>query len=155
MKKFSLTDLLIFIVSTELVGALSALFAGNFSGFYGELNRPPFSPPAAVFPVVWTILYALMGISAYKVWQADNVDSRRALGIYVIQLAINFSWSIIFFRFRALTLAAIVAVVLFASVAVMTYSFYMIKRKAGYLQLPYLFWSLFAAYLAVGTSILN
>ena len=115
MKKFSLTDLLIFVISAELVGAFSALLSGGYSDFYAELARPPLSPPAAVFPVVWTILYALMGISAYLVWREDTQASRRAIGVYVIQLAINFSWSIIFFRFEALFAAAVAAVLLLAA----------------------------------------
>lgn len=155
MKKFSLTDLLIFIVSAELTGALSALLSGSFSGFYTGLSRPPFSPPPAVFPVVWAVLYALMGISAYLVWRADTIASRRAIGVYVIQLAISFFWSIIFFRFHLLNLAAVWAVLLLAAVSLMTYLFFGVNKKAGALQLPYLIWCIFASYLAIGISILN
>lgn len=155
MKKFSLTDLLIFVISAELVGALSALLSGGYTDLYAELTRPPLSPPAEVFPVVWTVLYALMGISAYLVWREDTQASRRAIGVYVVQLAINFSWSIVFFRFEALFAAAVVAVLLLAAVAVMVYSFWGVSKKAAYLQLPYLAWSLFAAYLAAGTFLLN
>ena len=96
-----------------------------------------------------------MGISAYQIWRYDTLSSRRAIGIYAIQLAINFSWSIIFFRFEALFLAAAVAVLLFFAVGAMVYLFLRIDRKAANLQLPYLVWSFFAAYLAIGTSILN
>lgn len=155
MKRFSLTDLLIFVVSAELTGALSALFSGGYSDFYAEIARPPLSPPAFLFSLVWTILYALMGISAYLVWRADTQDSRRAIGVYAIQLAINFLWSIIFFRFRALLAASFAAILLSAAVAVMIYAFYGINRKAAYMQLPYLVWSLFAAYLASAAYILN
>lgn len=155
MKKFSLTDLLIFVVSAELVGALSALLSGGFTDLYAQLVRPPLSPPAALFPVVWTVLYALMGISAYMVWRADTMASRRAIGVYVIQLAINFAWSIVFFRFEALLAAAVVAVLLSAAVGLMVYSFFGVDRKAAYLQLPYLGWSIFASYLAIGTYLLN
>ena len=155
MKKFSWTDLFIFIVSAEITGAFSALLSGGYTELYAELIRPPLSPPAIVFPVVWTILYAMMGISAYQIWRYDTLSSRRAIGIYAIQLAINFSWSIIFFRFEALFLAAAVAVLLFFAVGAMVYLFRRIDRKAANLQLPYLVWSFFAAYLAIGTSILN
>ena len=155
MKKFSLTDLLIFVISAELVGAFSALLSGGFTDIYAKLTRPPFSPPAAVFSIVWTVLYALMGISAYLVWRADTQDSRHALGVYAIQLVINFSWSIVFFRFEALLAAAIVAVLLLAAVGVMVWSFFGVNKKSAYLQLPYLAWSLFAAYLAAGTYLLN
>ena len=155
MKKFSWTDLVVFIVSSEIAGAFSALLSGGYTELYAELIRPPLSPPAIVFPVVWTILYAMMGISAYQIWRYDTLSSRRAIGIYAIQLAINFSWSIIFFRFEALFLAAVVAVLLFFAVGAMVYLFRRIDRMAANLQLPYLVWSFFAAYLAISTSILN
>ena len=76
MKKFSLTDLLIFIVSTELVGAFSALISGDFNSIYTEIIKPPLSPPAWLFPVVWAVLYAIMGISAYMIYRSNNHLSR-------------------------------------------------------------------------------
>lgn len=155
MKKFSLTDLLIFIVAAELVGAVSALLSGNFGNFYSEITRPPFSPPALVFPIVWAILYALMGISSYMIFLSRSPIRKNALTVYAVQLAVNFSWSIIFFRFRLLNAAAAVAVLLAVLVAVMVYMFIKIKKKAGLINIPYLLWSLFAAYLAIGTAILN
>lgn len=151
MKKFSLTDLLIFIVSTELAGAFSALLSGDFSSFYTEITRPPLSPPAWFFPVVWAVLYALMGISAYIIYRSNNYKYKNALKIYIIQLAVNFSWSIIFFRFRLLNLAAAVAVLLALLVGIMIYMFLKIKKSAGLINIPYLVWSIFAAYLAIGT----
>ncbi|MDE5854455.1 MAG: tryptophan-rich sensory protein, partial [Ruminococcus sp.] len=142
MKKFSLTDLLIFIVSTELVGAFSALLSGNFSIFYTEITRPPFSPPAWIFPVVWTVLYAIMGISAYMIYRSNNYQYKNALKIYIIQLLVNFSWSIIFFRFRLLTFASIVAVLLALLVGLMIYIFCKIKKSAGLINIPYFLWSI-------------
>ena len=155
MKKFSLTDLLIFIVSTELVGAFSALLSGNFSIFYTEITRPPFSPPAWIFPVVWTVLYAIMGISAYMIYRSNNYKYKNALKIYIIQLLVNFSWSIIFFKFRLLTFASIVAVLLALLVGLMIYIFCKIKKSTGLINIPYFLWSIFASYLAIGTAILN
>ena len=157
MKKFSLTDLLIFMVGTELVGAVSALISGSFTGVYSALAKPPLSPPAAVFPVVWAILYALMGLSAYLIYASDEDSANRtqALGLYVIQLAVNFSWSIIFFRFRLLGAAMFVAILLFVLVLAMVIAFRKVRPFAAWLNLPYLAWSLFAAYLSIGFSILN
>lgn len=157
MKKFSLTELLIFIVSAELTGALSALLSGSFSSLYQELSAPPFSPPAWLFPVVWTILYAVMGTSAYIVYRFEDAGDLRipALGIYIAQLAVNFSWSIIFFRFRALTLAALTAVLLVILVGAMIVSFRRVSKLAAYMNIPYLMWSIFASYLAIGFRILN
>ncbi len=152
MKKFNWTDFLIFIIATELVGAVSALIAGDFSAFYSQTVQPPLSPPAIVFPVVWAILYALMGISAYIIYYHRK---KSALRIYVIQLAVNFSWSIFFFRFRLLTLSAIIAVILFILVGIMISSFSKIKKISAILNIPYLLWSAFASYLAIGVCVLN
>lgn len=155
MRKFSLTDLLIFIVATELVGAVSALISGSFRDFYSEITRPPLSPPAIVFPIVWVILYALMGISAYMIFVSRSLARKNALIVYAVQLAVNFSWSIIFFRFRLLNIAAFIAVLLAILVGIMIYMFAKIKKFAGLINIPYLLWSIFAAYLAIGTAILN
>lgn len=155
MKKFSFTELIISIVFAELVGAVSALLAGDFRGLYTELIQPPLSPPAWVFPVVWAILYALMGITSYMIYRSDSYRSKSALFVYFVQLAVNFSWSIIFFRFELLTLAAVVAVVLTILVGIMICMFLSIRKKAGYFNVPYLLWMIFASYLAIGTMLLN
>jgi tryptophan-rich sensory protein len=157
MKKFKLTDLLIFIVTAELTGAVSALLSGDFTSFYAEVIQPPLSPPAWLFPVVWAILYALMGISAYMIWNTGNKSKERAfaLKVYFAQLGVNFSWSIIFFRFRQLGVAAVVAVVLLVLVVLMTLSFSKVRKLAAKLNIPYLIWLVFASYLAIGTYILN
>lgn len=155
MKKFSLTDLLIFIVATELVGAVSALLSGNFRDFYSEIIRPPLSPPAIVFPIIWAVLYALMGISAYIIFLNRSPQRKNALTVFAVQLAVNFSWSIVFFRFILLNAAAAIAVLLAILVAIMVYMFAKIKKAAGLINIPYLLWSIFASYLAIGTAILN
>ena len=155
MKKFSFTELIISIVFAELVGAVSALLAGDFGSLYAEVQRPPLSPPAWVFPVVWAVLYALMGITSYMIYRSDSYRSKSALTVYLIQLAVNFSWSIIFFRFQLLTLAAVVAVLLTVLVGIMICMFFIIRKKAGYLNIPYLLWMIFASYLAIGTMLLN
>lgn len=155
MKKFSFTELIISIVFAELVGAVSALLAGDFRGLYTELIQPPLSPSAWVFPVVWAVLYALMGITSYMIYRSDSYRSKSALFVYFVQLAVNFSWSIIFFRFELLTLAAVVAVVLTILVGIMICMFLSIRKKAGYFNVPYLLWMIFASYLAIGTMLLN
>ncbi len=151
MKKFSLTDLLISVVTAELVGTVSALVAGNFQTFYSQIIKPPLSPPAIVFPVVWTFLYALMGISAFIV---KNQKS-GSLKIYAIQLAVNFLWSIIFFRFRMFGLSAITAVILMVLVGIMVLQFFKVSKISAVLNIPYLLWSVFATYLAVSIYIIN
>jgi tryptophan-rich sensory protein len=157
MKKFSLTDVIISIVAAELVGAAAALLSGSFRDFYSELVKPPLAPPHAVFPVVWAILYALMGISAYIIYASYDSSTERstALGLYVTQLAVNFSWTLIFFRFRLIGAAMFVAILLFILVLAMILSFRKVRPIAAWLNVPYLVWALFAAYLSVGFSILN
>lgn len=148
--------MLISVVLAELVGGLSALLAGNYSAFYREIVQPPFSPPGAVFPVVWAILYALMGLSSYLIRLAEDSGARsRALTAYAVQLTVNFFWSILFFRFRMFTAAAVTAVLLAVLVAWMLVRFAKVRRLAAWLNLPYLLWSCFAAYLAVGVWVLN
>lgn len=151
MKKFSLTDLLTSIIIAELVGTVSAVISGNFSVFYSQIIQPPLSPPTKVFPIVWTVLYMLMGISAYII-KTKKLDS---LKIYIIQLAVNFSWSIIFFRLKLFGLSAIVAIALFILVGIMVIRFFKISKLASLLNVPYLLWSAFASYLAVAICFLN
>lgn len=155
MKKIRWTELIISIVTAELVGALSALISGGYSEYYSQLIQPAFAPPSVVFPVVWAILYAVMGFSAYLVYFSESPYRRNALVIYAAQLLINFSWSIIFFRFKALMLAAAVAVLLVIAVAAMVIIFRKVNKIASWVNIPYLLWSIFAAYLAVGVYLLN
>lgn len=149
MKKFSLTELFISIIVAELVGTVSAIISGNFSLIYSSIIQPPFSPPAIVFPVVWTVLYALMGISAYIVQQ------NNALTIYVLQLIVNFLWSIVFFRLKLFGLSAMLAIILFILVWLMIMRFLKISKISAFLNIPYLLWSAFATYLAVSIYFLN
>ena len=101
MKKGAWIDFSLWLAATELVGILSGWLAGDIRAVYQNLHQPPFSPPGWVFPVMWGILYAMMAISAYLIQHADSTPwkkRRTALLLYAAQLAINFSWSIVFFR---------------------------------------------------------
>lgn len=157
LKKKKITDLLIFIVSAELVGVLSALLSGSFSETYLSLEKPPYSPPGWIFPVVWGILYAVMGISAYLVHVSQGSQWKRsnALKVYALQLFFNFLWSIIFFRFELYTVALIDIILLDFAAALMTVLFYRLSKAAGLINIPYLIWLLFATYLNAGVVILN
>ena len=157
MKKNNLYDLLIYILSAELTGVLSSLFAGNYGDVYGSLEKPPLSPPAWIFPVVWIILYALMGISAYLIHRSDAepVRVKSALRVYWLQLIVNFSWSIVFFRFQAFWAAFVVLIILIILVIVMIVKFAKIRPAAALVNIPYLLWLLFAAYLNLTTALLN
>lgn len=103
---------LIFCIAIPLaVGGISALLTSNTMETFSTINKPPLSPPAWLFPVVWTILYVLMGIASYLVLTSEK-PNRDALTTYAIQLAFNFFWSIIFFNFELYLLAFIWLVLL-------------------------------------------
>lgn len=157
MKRNNLYDLLIFVLSAELAGVLSSLFAGDISAVYDTLEKPPLSPPAWIFPVVWIILYALMGISAFLVYRSDGepVRVKSALRVYWLQLVVNFSWSIVFFRFQAFWAAFVVLIILIILVITMLVKFAKIRPSAALINVPYLLWLLFAGYLNVTTALLN
>ncbi len=156
MKRKSITDALIYIISAELAGVLSALLTGGFSDFFDKYKEPPLLPPAWLFPVVWTILYAAMGYSAYRVSRSEDGKARsKALSLYWTQLAVNFSWSIVFFRFEALWAAFGVIVLLLALIAMMIKAFRRVDPIAAYLNVPYLAWVTFAAYLNFATAYIN
>ena len=137
------------------VAELSALSTMNSMELYQSLNQPPLSPPGWLFGVVWTILFTLMGISAYLVSVSDSKDKTPALRIYGIQLAVNFFWSILFFRFGWYLFAFFWLLLLIFLVYKMIRSFERISHTAAYLQIPYLLWLVFAGYLNLGIWVLN
>ncbi|MBQ5320221.1 MAG: tryptophan-rich sensory protein [Oscillospiraceae bacterium] len=157
MKKRSISDMLIFIISAEIVGAVSALLSGRFSDFFEKYKEPPLLPPEWLFPVVWGILYAAMGYSAYLIYTSDAESSQKktALSIYWAQLAINFLWSIVFFRFEGLWAAFAVIMALWVMIIAMILKFRKISPLAAYINIPYLLWVTFAAYLNLATAIIN
>jgi tryptophan-rich sensory protein len=120
-------------------GILSALVTMGNMDLYSEITRPPLSPPSILFPIVWTILYTLMGISTAMIYeekdaQADDVKS--ALTVYAISLFLNFFWSIFFFNMQAFLFSFIWLVALWISILITIIKFYRIKPIAGILQIP-------------------
>lgn len=147
----------VFIISILIplaVGPISALISGNMSS-YTALNKPAFSPPGYIFPIVWTILYILMGISSYIVYSSNSPNKAKALLIYGIQLFFNFCWSILFFGFNLYLLAFIWLIALIFIIIIMIREFYAVTPLAAYLQIPYLIWCIFAAYLNLFLFIMN
>lgn len=140
---------------TACGGRLSALLSRNGMAAYQTLEKPPLSPPGVVFPIVWSILYILMGISSAMIWCSESQEKPQALKLYAAQLAVNFFWSIIFFAFGWRLFAFFWLLLLLVLTAKMVKSFYQIDKKAAYLQIPYLLWLLFAAYLNFGVWMLN
>lgn len=145
------------VLLTEAVGGLSGLLNRNAIEVYNtSVVKPPLSPPAWVFPVAWGILYALMGIGAARVWITPESPSRsRSLRLFLVQLLFNFVWTFLFFSFRLYGFAFLWLAVLWVLIVRMALSFYEVDRPAAWLQLPYLLWVLFAAYLNFGVWKLN
>ena len=148
-----------------LLGALIPITIGSIAGLltmdsmeiYSQMAvKPPLAPPGWLFPVVWTVLYALMGIGSVMVWQTPPSKQRnRGLNLYVAQLIVNFFWSLIFFNAQAFGLAALWLILLWVLVILMTVQFWKVDQLAGKLQIPYIIWLTFAAYLNIAIWILN
>ena len=155
MKTRDVYGYLIGIAAAELVGLLARLFSGAGDAFYSALRQPPLAPPGWVFPVAWALLYAMMGAASYGIWSSAGEGRRCALLLYAVQLAVNFSWTIVFFRFQLVGPAAAVLALLCVLVALTMLCFWRLRRSAGLLMLPYLLWSLFALYLNAGVWLLN
>ena len=136
------------------VGGLSALLTRNSMETFKALNKPPLSPPGWLFPVVWTILFVLMGIASYLVLVSGK-PNRTALTVYGIQLVFNFVWSLIFFNMEQYLFAFVWLVILWLLILITTVLFYRISKPAGDLMLPYLAWVSFAGYLNLGIYLLN
>ena len=145
------------VIFTEVVGALAGLLTREGTKLYAtSILKPPLSPPALVFPIVWAILYAMMGIGVARIYLTPVSGVRtRGLQLFLIQLAFNFLWSVIFFNFQAFGLAFIWLVILWALILMMTLIFGKTDRLSALLQIPYLIWVLFAGYLNYGTWQLN
>ena len=142
---------IISIISTLLVGILSGLLSMNSMGIYSYINRPLLSPPSWLFPVVWTILYILMGISNAIYY----IKTNKVPTIYIVQLLVNFIWPLIFFNLEAYLLSFIVILLLIILVIKMIQEFLTVSKLAGFIQIPYLLWLLFAAYLNFSIYLLN
>lgn len=152
--KIEWKKLLIGIAIPLVVGSISAfLTRGNMQTF-STLNKPALSPPGWLFPIVWTILYILMGIASYLVLLSKKT-STNALTLYSIQLIFNFFWSIIFFNLSLYLFAFVWLVALWILILKTTILFYQIEKPAGYLMIPYLLWVTFAGYLNLGIYLLN
>ncbi len=134
-------------------GALSALLTPNVSEQYQTLYKPPLAPPGWLFPIVWTILFILMGVAAYLVYLSDSPDKDTALRLYLIQLVVNVGWSVIFFRLNAYLLAFTWLLLLFFLVYLTTKEFYKINKTAGYLMIPYLLWIIYAGYINLAIAV--
>lgn len=148
--------LLICLAIPLAAGGLATLLSGGM-GSYQVMNQPPLSPPGWIFPIVWTVLYLLMGYASYRIAESDapKKDLRKALIFYGIQLFLNFLWPIVFFGYQWYFAAFIVLLALWAFIYVTMYYFELIDETAEILLIPYLLWVTFAGYLNLGVALLN
>ena len=140
------------------VGGLSALITMGSMDVYATLQSPPLAPPSFLFPIVWTLLYFLMGVSAFLIKHSKNGTEEKknsALFTYGVSLFFNFFWSIIFFRLRWFLFAFIWLLVLWFLILKTILDYVRIRPWAAYLQIPYLLWVTFAGYLNLGFWFLN
>lgn len=142
MKKL-IKNILISVIMGSVIGLIISPFMN-----YQDLNKPPLSPPGIIFPIIWTILYIIMGYSFYK----QNEQNKT---IYYTQLIVNGLWSIIFFVFKWYLLATIWIILLIILVIIMIKNFYKENKLSGLINIPYLLWLLFALYLSFGVYLLN
>jgi len=149
--------LFICIAIPLIVGGVSALLTQNSMEVFESVAQPPFSPPAWLFPVVWTILYVLMGISSYLILTSDTSreEKDQAIRLYAYQLLVNFLWPTFFFNFKWYFFAILWLILLWVLVFLMIRKFLSIDRVAGYINIPYLVWLTFALYLNIGIWWLN
>ena len=145
--KFQWKALLISLAIALGTGVLSALFTPSIRESYAQLYQPPLAPPGWVFPIVWTVLYVLMGLSSFLIYISEDVRKRGALTLYGVQLVLLFLWPIIFFRVGAYFPAFHVLMILLLLGILLARRFYEVDELAGRLMFPYLLWLFFAAYL--------
>ena len=156
MKKIDWKALIVCILIPLAVGGISSLISMHFMD-YNKLIQPPLAPPGWLFPIIWTILYILMGVSSYLICcnKTDKKFKKRACFFYLIQLLVNTLWSLFFFRFSWLLFAFFWLLLLIILVIVMIIKFYKLKPLAAYLQIPYLLWLIIAGILNLAIVILN
>ncbi len=138
------------ILLCELAGIIGVVFtASEINTWYATLPKPTLNPPAWVFGPVWTTLYLLMGIALFLVWEqrGKKKQTRSALAVFALQLALNTLWSILFFGLHSPGLALLDIILLWIAIIFTTISFFRISRPSAYLLAPYLLWVTFAVYL--------
>ena len=154
--KIEWKKLIVCILVPLAVGGLAAVLTMESMMVFDSIQKPVLSPPAWLFPVVWTLLYALMGVASYFVATSNKkYRAQSALALYGVQLFFNFLWSIIFFNLKAYWFAFVWLVLLWILILITTILFYRISKAAGYFLIPYIMWVTFAAYLNFAIALLN
>lgn len=155
--KTKLKILIFSILIPLFIGGLSAIISMNGMIAFKSVIKPSLTPPSILFPIVWTILYILMGISSYLVYTSSAYKGKidNALTVYGLQLGFNFLWSILFFNFKAYLFSFIWLILLWILIIITIIKFYKISIVSSYLLLPYIIWVSFAGYLNFGIYLLN
>ena len=163
MKKLNIVKLLIAVFIPLAVGGLSAFLTKDAMLIFNSIDKPPLAPPGIVFPIAWSILYVLMGISSYIIYILDinklNTEQivlrKQTLIIYAVQLIFNFFWTIIFFKFSMYKFAFVWLMTLWILVFLYIKTSFKLNKISSYLMMPYLVWMTFAGYLNLMIDILN
>lgn len=155
IRTIKLKKLLLYLGVTFAFGIIGALLGGGTGQIYSSINKPPLSPPGIVFPIVWSILYFLMGIAAYFLSNEREAQTSDLLKLYWIQLVLNALWPLVFWRFEAYALAAVIIIAILILVIIIAVKGFKINKLSAYLLIPYILWLLFALYLNIGIAVLN
>ena len=148
MNKSKIKPYAVSILLTLAVGGLSGFLTSMGMDSFDALTKPPLTPPSFLFPIVWTVLFILMGVGAARIFMTEPTAARnRALIVYVVQLAVNFFWSIIFFNLQAYAFAFFWLILLWVLILTMIYLFCKVDKPAALIQIPYAIWVTFAGYL--------
>ena len=144
------------ILLTLAVGGLRGFLTSMGMDSFDALTKPPLTPPSFLFPIVWTVLFILMGVGAARIFMTEPTAARnRALIVYVVQLAVNFLWSIIFFNLQAYDFAFYWLILLWVLILTMIYLFCKVDKPAALIQIPYAIWVTYAGYLNLMIWLMN
>lgn len=155
VKKVYRKPLILSLLISVGTGALGALLTRNSMDVYSGLQKPALAPPAALFPIVWTVLFIMMGVAAYLAYVYGEERRLPALAVYTLQLMLNFCWTLVFFNAKNYLGAFVILIILWIAILVSTVLFFRIKPAAGWLMVPYLLWVTFAGYLNYAIYTLN
>lgn len=158
MKAGNIPRLAIAIIICEAVGIVSSLFTiSSISTWYAALAKPSFTPPGWLFGPVWTILYFLMGVAVYLVYEKGikKGSVRGAIGIFALQLALNFLWTAAFFGLRSISFGFAIIILLWLAIAATIIAFYRVRKSAAWLLIPYIAWVTIAMALNYLILVLN
>lgn len=150
----NLKKLIISILIPNALGIIGTLLGNSKMGFY-QTVKPFYSPPGYIFPIVWILLYTLMGFSSYLIFMSESKRKNQALKTYFVQLLINCTWPFFFFNLKWYLFSFIWILIMISIVILMTYQFIKINKLSGYLQIPYILWLIFASILNFSIYILN